>query len=202
MTLEPFLRRKGMKFSEWIVERCISLNITPNKLTMLSFMCAVAAGISFYLSHLILHLLLLASCMIFLNALLDGIDGALARRIGPTPKGDFLDHVMDRYSDVAIFLGIIFGGFCSAEVGLISIIGILLTSYLGTQAQAVGFGRYYGGLLGRCDRLILCFLSSILNFIYPHRILYFPVLGWFMVLIAILSNFTALQRFVHLWRNL
>ncbi|MFQ6072420.1 MAG: hypothetical protein ACE5KT_06950 [Methanosarcinales archaeon] len=78
---------------------------------------------------------------------------------------------------------------------------MLLTSYLGTQAQAVGVGRYYGGLIGRVDRLVLIILASIIT-LYNIKIYSLSILGWTMVFIAITSHVTALQRFIYIWRNL
>lgn len=52
--------------------------------------------------------------MVFLNAASDAMDGALARRIGTADlRGDFLDHVIDRYADIFIVCGIFFGGLCT-----------------------------------------------------------------------------------------
>jgi CDP-diacylglycerol--glycerol-3-phosphate 3-phosphatidyltransferase/archaetidylinositol phosphate synthase len=51
-------------------------------------------------------------------------------------------------------------------IGVAAVVGTLLTSYLGVQAQAVGVGRYYGGILGRADRLVIIMLASIFYFLY------------------------------------
>jgi len=151
-----------------------------------------------------LHLLLLfAGILVAVNAFLDTFDGVLAREAGiASKKGDFLDHVIDRYADMFILCGIIFGGYVSWEIGLIAIIGILLTSYMGTQAQAVGLGRIYGGMVGRADRLLLIIAATILTWLYPYHALGFSFLGWCMLILAVLSNLTALQRFFYAWRRL
>ena len=52
------------------------------------------------------------------------------------------------------------------EIGFGAIIGVLMLSYMGTQAQAVGAGREYAGLLGRADRLIVLMLVPILSLIH------------------------------------
>ena len=83
------------------------------------------------------------------------------------PKGDFLDHVVDRYADIFIITGIIGGGNSGWLIGIFALTGVLMSSYLGTQAQAVGVGRYYGGLLGRADRLLLIMVAGILTLIFP-----------------------------------
>lgn len=194
--------------------------ISPNFLSLLSLFFAVLAGVFFFLSTKSTSfnlLLLLAGVFVCLNALLDGLDGVVAREIGnASKKGDFLDHVIDRYSDMFIIGGIVFGGYASWQIGVIAIIGVLLSSYMGTQAQAVGLNRMYGGLLGRADRIVLIIVATFLTLVYPHPIpasgllsslsslssLRFSFLGWALVIFAILGNATALQRFVYTWRRL
>jgi len=170
------------------------LGFTPNLLSAISLIFAILAGLFFYFKYI-----LIAGLMVFLNSLFDAVDGELARNKSSTSlRGDFLDHVIDRYADIFILCGIILGGYVSLEIGIVVITGVLLTSYLGTQAQAVGVGRYYGGLIGRVDRLVLIILSSIIN----YKIYSLSILGWTMVFIAITSHVTALQRFIYIWRNL
>ena len=182
-----------------------TVGISPNSLSLLSLFSAAIAGLLFAIAGLKgLHLLLLfAGILVAVNAILDTFDGVLAREAGiASKKGDFLDHVIDRYADMFILCGIIFGGYVSWEIGLIAIIGILLTSYMGTQAQAVGLGRIYGGMVGRADRLLLIIAATILTWLYPYHALGFSFLGWCMLILAVLSNLTALQRFFYAWRRL
>ena len=182
-----------------------TIGISPNSLSLLSLFSAAIAGLLFAIAGLKgLHLLLLfAGILVAVNAILDTFDGVLAREAGiASKKGDFLDHVIDRYADMFILCGIIFGGYVSWEIGLIAIIGILLTSYMGTQAQAVGLGRIYGGMVGRADRLLLIIAATILTWLYPYHALGFSFLGWCMLILAVLSNLTALQRFFYAWRRL
>ncbi|MFI5414218.1 MAG: CDP-alcohol phosphatidyltransferase family protein, partial [Candidatus Lutacidiplasmatales archaeon] len=79
-------------------------------------------------------------------------------------RGDFLDHVFDRYADVAIVAGLAASGFAYVPLGLFALVSLLLTSYMGTQAQAVGQGRLYAGLLGRADRLLILAAAAFLEF--------------------------------------
>jgi phosphatidylglycerophosphate synthase len=139
--------------------------------------------------------------------LLDGLDGALARKTGTSSKyGDFLDHVIDRYADVFIISGIFLGGYLRADLGALAVTGVLLASYLGTQAQAVGIGRNYGGIMGRADRMIVLGLATCITLVYPVAAGFegfrFPVLGWALLLIGVLSHVTALQRIWHARKSL
>ncbi|MBE0516344.1 MAG: CDP-alcohol phosphatidyltransferase family protein [Methanophagales archaeon] len=185
--------------------------ISPNFLSLLSFLFAVLAGIFFFLSGTSSSfklLLALAAIFVCLNALFDGLDGVLAREIGnASKKGDLLDHVIDRYSDIFIIGGIVFGGYASWGIGVIAIIGVLLASYMGTQAQAVGLSRIYGGVLGRADRIVLILGATVLTMAYPCPIpasglLSFSFLGWSLVIVAVLGNATAVQRFLFAWRRI
>ena len=233
MALDSLLRASLNK-SELVRRFARSLavvGVSPNSLSVLSLFFAALAGLSFFLagkssssssssSSPLSPLLLLLGAGVFvcLNAVLDALDGVLAREIGnASRRGDFLDHVLDRYSDVFIVGGIVLGGFADPwwEVGVVAIVGILLSSYLGTQAQAVGLKRVYGGLVGRADRLLIILAATLLTLLYPHPIpaaglrllnlsssFSFSFLGWTLVLFAVLCNATALQRFFYAWRRL
>jgi len=201
----------------WLVKTAaqflVAAGISPNSLSFLSLSFAVLASLFFLLSAndaSFNYFLLLAGVCICLNGLLDGLDGAVAREIGDgSKKGDFLDHVIDRYSDVVIIGGIIFGRYVNWEIGIIAITGVLLSSYMGTQAQAVGLKRMYEGLLGRIDRIVLIIGATFLTLLYPDPVsaswlltFSFPFLGWAILIIALLANATALQRFIYTWRLL
>jgi archaetidylinositol phosphate synthase len=172
--------------------------VSANQLSVLSVISAIVAGVAFCV-----HVLPLAIVATACNALFDALDGCLARSSNSESRqGDLIDHVLDRYSDIFIFGGITIGGYVAWQIGLIAIVGVLMTSYLGTQAQALGVGRNYSGFLGRADRLVLVFFVALLNLVFPQTIIWFPLLGWMMVFVAIASNITALQRFYLAYREI
>ncbi|HEV8593901.1 MAG TPA: CDP-alcohol phosphatidyltransferase family protein [Thermoplasmata archaeon] len=177
--------------------------VSPNVLSVLAFLSAVGAGFAFYFG-----VLLLAILFLFLNALLDALDGKVAKLTGrESARGDFLDHVLDRYADVIMIGGIALGPHGDVVIGLFALLGVLLASYMGTQAQAVGLGRAYGGVMGRADRLaILFFATWIAVFADPlgrggGPFVYTP-LTLALVIFAVLGQFTAIQRAVSAWRRL
>ena len=144
------------------------LGVPPNALSVAALVLAAAAASLFYLSagttSSFNSLLALAATLLGASAILDALDGALARELGAeSRRGDFLDHVLDRYADVLVLCGVIFGGYSPPGIGIAAVVGVLLTSYMGTQAQAVGFTREYRGVLGRADRLLILILASLLN---------------------------------------
>ncbi|MEA1944313.1 MAG: CDP-alcohol phosphatidyltransferase family protein [Euryarchaeota archaeon] len=176
---------------------------TPDAMSIISLVFAAGAGLLYAISDGSRTLVLLSGGLVLLNGIADAMDGEIARHSGTAGvRGDFLDHVIDRYADVFIICGIFFGEYVDWRIGVVAIVGTLLTSYLGTQAQAVGIGRYYGGILGRADRLVIIIVASLLYFLYPHEIYGLSFPGWSLVLIAVVSNITALQRFVYIWKRL
>ena len=182
----------------------IRIGLTPNIVSVLSMAFAIIAGICYYFSYLYpinkLIYLMLALVFVILNSFSDAVDGVMARQNGmQSNKGDFLDHVIDRYADTIIICGIFFAGYVHWMIGVVAITGVLITSYIGTQAQAVGIQRDYGGIMGRADRLLFIFIANIVNIIYPHEIYGLEALGWVIVIIAITSHITAIQRFFHIW---
>jgi archaetidylinositol phosphate synthase len=140
---------------------------------------------------------------VFVNGWLDLLDGALAREQGVDSKGgDLLDHVLDRYADIAVIAGLA-AGIGQYLLGLAAVTGVLMTSYLGTQIQAVGLGREYGGLLGRADRLALIGIAGVAAAVVPGPLVVgLGVVGLLLVLFAVVGHFTALQRFWGAWSDL
>ncbi|MEM3085614.1 MAG: CDP-alcohol phosphatidyltransferase family protein [Halobacteria archaeon] len=149
-----------------------------------------------------LPLLILAAFLVLLSGALDALDGALARKVGPTKRGDFLDHSFDRFGDVLLLGGIVFGGHAPFPWGFAALATMLLTSYLGTQAQALGLGRTYGGLLGRLDRMLAIAVVAGLQFVVPWPVLGFTLLGWLVAGFAVLGGVTVAQRFGEVWGRL
>jgi len=180
--------------------------VSPNALSWAAFLVAAGAGFAFFLATPVF--LLVAILLVFLNALLDALDGKVAKITGKTSaRGDFLDHVLDRYADVLMVGGIALGAYGNVLVGLFALLGVLLASYMGTQAQAVGLGRAYGGLMGRADRLVLIFFAAWIQLLAdPSGLARGPIpytpLTLALVLFAVLGQFTAIQRAVSAWRRM
>lgn len=187
------------------VDAAKALGLTPDGVSVIAFGFAGAAGGAFALAggQGPVWLYLAASLFVFANGWLDLVDGALARQLGTDSKGgDLLDHVLDRYADVLIIAGLAAGADAYA-LGLLAVTGVLLTSYLGTQIQAVGLGREYGGLLGRADRLALVGVVGVVAFVVPGSIVAgFGAVELLLVLFAIVGHVTALQRFWGAWSDL
>lgn len=187
------------------------VNVDPNAVSWLGLIVAFASGVALYHSWDSIWFLLIGAFLVLLSGYFDALDGKIAKLAGKcSVKGDYLDHVFDRYADMFMIGAIALSGWCHDVVGLLACVGVLLTSYMGTQAQAVGAKRLYDGLLGRADRVVFCFLVPIFQFfvsafwqdgfmIGNYQLTMMEIM---MIYFAILGNLTAVQRVIMTWRNL
>jgi len=166
-------------------------NCNPNIITLLALIAAIFSGYLFYINQIVL-----ASFLLLTNGLLDILDGEIAKKFNRQSKlGDFLDHSIDRIADIIIFFGIALNPDIPVLLGFITILFVLLVSYMGTQYQALTNKRLYGGLFGRSDRILFLFLFGI-GSLFFDRSLYYGI--WF---ILIMSVITFLQRFYKSYKN-
>ena len=192
-------REVGAKILDPIAK---NIPLGPMSISFLSLLTAIASGYSFYTVEYDLsnkELLLLGSALVFLTAVLDALDGIVARKRGLSSKrGDLVDHTLDRVADILIIGGIALGPLVNTEVGFTAIIGVLMLSYMGTQAQAVGAGREYAGLLGRADRLIVLMLVPIVHFLNQE----YNYMELMCYTFAIICTLSAIYRFQRIWAEL
>ena len=176
--------------------------LTPDAVSLLALLAAFAAAGSFYLAGETRFAYLLGALLVFCNGMLDLLDGALARELDTSSSaGDLLDHVLDRYADIAVVAGLA-AGIEAFALGFAAVTGVLMTSYLGTQAEAVGLDRVYGGLLGRADRLVLVGLVATVAAFGDWTLQGLSLVGWLLVVFAAVGHLTALQRFYYARRDL
>ena len=156
--LEPYLERISRPWMEW----------SPDRLSWLAFSLLLAAAVLAALVRWTTPLLFFpVAALIFVGGMFDVIDGEVARRTHrASVRGDLLDHVLDRYGDLLLLIGIAISTYAIPLLALLALVSLLLTSYMGTQAQAVGQGRMYAGLLTRADRLVLLSLATLLEFLW------------------------------------
>jgi len=176
----------------------------PMGISLLSLITALTAGYSFYVGDLDSNksYLLLGSLMVFLTAVFDALDGIVARERNLSSKrGDLVDHTLDRVADIIIVGGIALGPLVDITIGFGAIIGILMLSYMGTQAQAVGAGREYAGLLGRADRLVVLAIIPVVQYLDEgYQDLNYMTLMCYTF--AIVCTLSAVYRFQRIWNEL
>lgn len=168
-------------------------------MSVLSLFFAILSFVFYFFGELFL-----AGSSIIINSLLDALDGEVARKKRvDNLKGDFVDHIIDRYADVFIIFGVAISPHAPTSLGALAIAGVLLTSYLGTQAQALGVGRVYSGILGRANRLILIIVFTFATTIYKDPVVWdLTFLGFLLVMLATLGFATSIQRSIQVWRAL
>ncbi|QCW02040.1 CDP-alcohol phosphatidyltransferase family protein [Natrinema pallidum] len=200
MTLDRF-RPYVSRFLDPFVRGFDRVGMTPNGVSVVAFGMAILAAGAFALGGLEEPIwYAVAAVLVFLNGWLDIVDGALAREQEiASAGGDLLDHVLDRYADIVVIAGLA-AGIEDYLLGFAAVTGVVMTSYLGTQAQAVGLDRVYGGLVGRADRLAIIGLAGFLAYPLADATLAgFSLVGWLLVFLAVVGHLTALQRFYYSW---
>lgn len=182
------------------------IGLTPNNITTIGFLINIAGGLyliaPFFLGQkLEISRLVGFGVIILFSGLMDVLDGRMARLYGLKSKyGAFYDSVMDRYSEIIMFLGLI-GYFIIENKWLLMFIvfcslgGSLMVSY--TRARAEGLGVDCSvGLLQRPERILIVTLTCIISGIVANEqsdIILIIGLG----IVAVLANFTAFQRISH-----
>ncbi len=193
-----------------IVPKLIDWRLTPNHITYGGLLISMLAGLSF------IYVPLLGGVFTLLTGLLDTLDGSLARATGQSKKfGAFLDSVLDRYTELMIYLGIWFYFYRNSAdtpvyllLILLILFGSLMVSY--TRARAEGLGeRCLVGFFQRGERIILLGVAGILN---PFINLFGAgfAIPWakdlsleaVLVVLAVGTNLTAMWRFLHVLNKL
>jgi len=185
---------KGMKPVGSFVGRS---GVTPNQITILG------VGVQAVASYLIvIDRLVAAGFVLIAAALLDTVDGAVAKARGLTTKfGAFLDSTMDRLSDALVFLPIAWlylaeptagraGQQWVAALALVTLVLSFLVSYAKARAEGLGYDCNVG-LIERAERLIVMILALVFNALLPSA----------LVVLAVASLVTLAQRIAHVYKQ-
>ena len=174
------------------------IGLTPNKISIIGFILAFASAITYALTpNQPPWLLILATIFLLASGFCDTLDGIVARTFQQsTVFGGFFDSILDRYADAAIYAGIIISGLCNPIWGLAALAGSVLVSYSRARAEAAGIKMESVGFAERAERILILAASSIIAFFY------LPALNYGIILLAVLSNFTVIQRGLHVYNQL
>lgn len=178
------------------------IGLTPNMITGIGALLAFLSAFAYIewgqnaAWHDRMLFLVLAFVLLLLSGFCDALDGIVARLYGQaTVFGGFLDSVLDRYADVAVYVGIILGGLCNVLWGLIAIVGSLLVSYSRARAEAAGIKMESVGLAERAERMIILIGATLIAVFWQPA----TVMNVGVILLAILSNLTVLQRGLYVY---
>ena len=183
--LQEWGRVQARRVAQWL--RWTGL--TPNMLTVIGLLLNCGVAVVLARGHLFW-----GGVFVLAAGLFDLLDGAMARvtdRV--SPFGAFFDSTLDRYSEVVVYLGLLYYvlGTGDARLGAIliylTICGSILVSYARARAEGLGY-KLQVGLLARPERIIILSLGLLVGR---------PL--WALWLLAIFTNLTAAQRIYHLW---
>ena len=172
-----------------LARRLTAMRVRPDTLTHAGWTLAVVSAVIFGLGRV-----QIAGAVMLLAGLFDALDGAVARESNRMSDfGAFLDSTMDRLSESAIFVGILFfyastGHPYGALISGIAMTFSLLTSYSRARAEGLGL-RCEVGLLERAGRVLILSLCAIAGFL---------TVG--VSLVAAGALVTTAQRIIHVRR--
>lgn len=174
-----------------IIAACVALRIHPNVLTLAGVLINVWAAWELALNHF-----LTAGFVMLLANMFDFIDGKVAQASGTISKfGGFWDSVMDRFSDITLFIGLIYLYANRGRVGYVMVTALammfsIMTSYTRARAESI-IERCKVGFMERPERIVLFMIGAFTNRM--------AAVLW---VILVLSIVTVAARIYYTWREL
>jgi archaetidylinositol phosphate synthase len=173
------------------------IGFTPNMISIMGFGLSILAAWAYAAAGNSTIYLLVATVLLLSSGFCDTLDGVLARTFKlASAFGGFLDSLLDRYADAFVYAGILFSGLCNNWWVIAALLGSLLVSYSRARAEAAGVKMESIGIAERAERIIILCAASLL------AIYWAPFLNIAIILLAVLSNLTVLQRVLHFYRTL
>jgi CDP-diacylglycerol--glycerol-3-phosphate 3-phosphatidyltransferase len=188
--LSQFIGKICKAILDLIVAAMAALRINPNLLTFLGFLITIMAAVCLARGKF-----WQAGLVIMLAGIFDMLDGRVARTTNSVTKfGAFFDSVLDRYSDIAMFLGLMiyYSNAQRLSYTLLSgvvLMGAVMTSYTRARAESL-IPKCKVGFMERPERLVLMILGALTDRMAPVL--------WVM---AFFSNLTVIHRIAYTWKE-
>ncbi len=148
------------------VRFCVRAGVHPDTISYGSVVAAAGAAACFWWSASQPLLLVAAPILCYVRLWLNMLDGMVALAAGKASlRGEILNEVPDRVSDVLIFAGIAHSGWNSPFPGYWAAIFAVFTAYIGIFGQAVGARREFGGVMSKPFRMVAVSLGTWLTFV-------------------------------------
>jgi phosphatidylglycerophosphate synthase len=197
------IREPLTKIAQPIIIFFARLRIPPTVFTVMGLLLSIAAGVFLALDNF-----LVAFVLLWIGGAMDFIDGGVARYLKvDSRKGSFFDSVIDRVSDIAVFVGIIWSDPVDGVTGTIMVASALMVSYVRAKGESMGIQRMAIGIMERAERwlglIILIFISLLVpnqGFIAPIYYLAGEGISYFSIGYMILTGLcviTVIQRFIY-----
>src|SRR5246500_1936960 len=185
------VKRSG---SKWLLDRIVGViaatGINPNVLTFLGLVVNFGAAIMFAVGRF-----RTGAIIIFIAGFLDMLDGQVARRQNRvTAFGAFYDSTLDRYADMALYMGLLVYYSVSGRtpyvvLSAVATAGSVMVSYARARAESL-IPLCKVGFMERPERLVLLIIGGLFN-----------CLGPVLWVIAVVSTITVIHRIVYTWQE-
>src|SRR5213078_5384105 len=181
---EPNLRRPiaaiFRRTADAATRFCVRQSIHPDVISYLSVLTALVAASCFWNSERYPWLLIIGPLFCYLRLWLNMLDGMVAVAAGKASRrGEILNDLPDRISDVIIFVGVAHSGLMNPIFSYWATIAALLTAYVGLFGQALGVQREFGGIMSKPWRMVALHIGAWLEFFLGGQsATKFTVLDW------------------------
>src|SRR5689334_9444793 len=143
---------------------CVRNGIHPDTISYLSIVAALIAGVCFWMSGENRWLLIVAPLFCYLRLWFNMLDGMVAVAANKASRrGEILNDLPDRVSDVIIFVGVAHSGWMEPLWGYWAAIFAVLTAYIGLFGQALGGRREFGGIMSKPWRMVALSIGAWLT---------------------------------------
>ena len=175
-SLQPHLEKLGNSFA--------STGISPTGWSVIGLVFAFASA--FFYGWNMEFSLIIGGIVLLAAGFFDIVDGQVARATKKITKtGGFLDSVFDKIAEVAIFFGILVGGFAEPYLVFLAISLSLLVSYTRSRAESLGVKLQGIGIGERAERLLVIAIVGIIGF-----------MEYAVIIVIIIAAITFIQRII------
>jgi len=180
--LKPTLEKIGKTFA--------STGLSPNFWTMVGFVFAIIAALVYGLG--LEFGLIIGGILLLVSGFFDMVDGQVARVTGKTSqKGSYLDSMFDKIAEVAIFLGLLIGGYAEPYLVMLAITLSLLVSYARAKSDALNIKLQGVGIGERAERLLVIAIIGIIGYMEPA-----------VIIVVVIAGITLVQRMIVTAKNI
>src|SRR3954469_8510207 len=164
---------------------CVRHGIDADAISYLSIVAALIGAIGFWKSGATRWLLIVAPLFCYLRLWVNMLDGLVAVAAGKASRrGEILNDLPDRISDIVIFVGVAHSGLMNPLIGYWAAILAVLTSYVGLFGQALGVQRQFGGIMSKPWRMVALHGGAWLTFfLAPQSSATFTIFDWICLVV-------------------
>ncbi len=181
-SLRPALEKVGKGFA--------ATGLSPNFWTVVGLVIALASAVVYGMG--MEFGLIIGGILLLVSGFFDMVDGQVAIVTGKTSKkGEYLDSMFDKISEVAIFLGILVGGYAEPYLVLLAITLSLLVSYARAKSDLINIKLQGIGIGERAERLLVIAIVGIIGF-----------MDYAVIIVVIIAGITLIQRMIYTAKNI